>query len=217
MTEPNRNSSTRDLTRRGSLGRGLAMVLCGIALVLLLGGGCVVSKYNGIVTNQENVEAKWSNIDNQYKRRADLIDNLVNTVKGAANFEKELLTELTEARASVGKVQLPDSLPTEPAQLQAYIKAQQGLGSVMGRLFAVSENYPDLKATQNFLALQDQLEGTENRIAVARTDYINSVKTYNASIRKFPGNLVASFGDFEKAAQLTAPESVRTVPPVNFE
>ena len=87
----------------------------------------------------------------------------------------------------------------------------------MGRLFAVSENYPDLKATQNFLALQDQLEGTENRIAVSRTDYINSVKTYNASIRKFPGNLVASFGDFEKAAQLTSPESVRTVPPVNFE
>ena len=94
------------------------MILGGIAFVLLLGGGCVVSKYNGIVTNQENVEAKWSNIDNQYKRRADLIDNLVNTVEGAANFEKKLLTELTEARASVGKVQLPDSLPTDPAQLQ---------------------------------------------------------------------------------------------------
>ena len=217
MTEPNQISSTRTSNQRGSLGRGLAMFLGGTALILLLGGGCVVSKYNGIVTNQEDVEAKWSNIGNQYKRRADLVDNLVRTVKGAADFEKGLLTELTAARASVGRVQMPDRLPTDPAKLKAYMEAQKGLGSVMGRLFAVAENYPDLKATENFLTLQSQLEGTENRIAVARTDYINSVKTFNASIRKFPGNLVASFGDFEKAAQLTVEESARTVPEVSFE
>lgn len=217
MNEWTRVPSTDFRHVRGSLGRGLAIVLGGIVLVLLLGGGCAVSKYNGIVTNQEDVEAKWSNIQNQYKRRADLVDNLVGVVKGAANFEKDLLTDLTEARASVGRVQLPDTLPTDPAKLQAYVQAQQGLGSVMGRLFAVSENYPELKATANFLTLQDQLEGTENRIAVARTDYINSVKNYNASIRKFPGNLVASFGGFEKAAQLTVPESATEVPEVSFE
>ena len=209
----------RDLrpSERGAIGRVLAVGLGIFVLLMLIGGGCTISKYNQIVTNQEDVEAKWSGIDNQYKRRADVIGNLVTTVQEAADFEKGLLTELTEARASVGRVQLPSELPTDPAQLQAFMQAQQGLGSVLGRLFAVSENYPNLKANENFLALQDQLEGTENRIAVARSDYINSVKTYNTSIRRFPGNFIASFGGFEKAAQLTVEPESREVPEVSFE
>src|SRR5262249_54289360 len=150
----------------------------------------------------EKTTAAWSEIDNQYKRRYDLIPNLVETVKGAADFEKSTLTAVVEARAAVGRVQMPDKLPTDPAQLDAYIKAQQGLSGALGRLFAVAENYPQLKATQNFLSLQDQIEGTENRIAVARRDYIDAVRVYNTSIRAFPGNLIAGLFNFEPAATL---------------
>src|SRR5690606_12218432 len=132
-----------------------------------------IGKYNSLVTEREKVAAAWSEIDNQYQRRYELIPNLVETVKGAADFERSTLEAVVEARASVGRVQLPAELPTDPAQLDAYLRAQQGLGAALGRLFAVAESYPQLKATQNFLSLQDQLEGTENRIAVARRDYID--------------------------------------------
>ncbi|MCP3914658.1 MAG: LemA family protein [bacterium] len=199
--------------RRG--GAGLA-VLAGLLLFVVVIGGCGVSQYNGIVSAEEQTQASWGEIDNQYKRRFDLIPQLVETVKGAANFEKEVLTEVTEARASVAKLELPSEMPTDPAQIDAILKAQQGLGSALSRLFAVSERYPELKATAGFRDLQSQLEGTENRIAVARRDYIDSVKDYNSKIRKFPGNLVASSFGFDKLTQPAAEEAEREVPKVDF-
>src|SRR5262245_19010966 len=153
----------RNSARTGE--RGFAKLGCAIAVGVLVAdalvvGAVLVGRYNSLVTRQEKVEASWSEIDNQYKRRFDLVPQLVETVKGAADFERSTLEALTEARASVGRVQLPPGLPRDPAQLQAYIEAQQGLGAALGRLFAVAEAYPTLQATQNFRSLQDQLEGT---------------------------------------------------------
>ncbi len=197
-------------TRRG--GRVLAVVL----IVLVAVGVVAFTSYNGLVSRKEKVAAAWSEIDNQYKRRNDLVPNLVATVQGAADFEKSTLTAVTDARASVGRAQLPKDVPTDEKQLTAYINAQQGLSSALGRLFSVAENYPDLKASAGFRDLQVQLEGTENRITVARTDYIEAVRDYNAAIQKVPGNLVAGFGSFAPAAQLTIPEAERAVPKVDF-
>jgi len=202
--------------------RGMAKLGCliaaGAVLVLaLILGGMLVSRYNGLVTQQEKARAAWSEIDNQYKRRYDLVPQLVETVKGAADFERSTLEAVTEARASVGRVQLPAGLPTDPAQLQAFVAAQQGLGSALGRLFAVAEQYPQLKATQNFLSLQDQLEGTENRIAVARRDYIEAVRGYNTYQRRFPTNLVAGVFGFDPLAQLEAGAAERETPKVEFD
>ncbi len=157
----------RDVRRGGAL----AVVLVILVIAVLI-GAVGFSTYNGLVSRHENVAAKWSQIDNEYKRRNDLVPNLVATVQGAANFEKSTLTAVTEARASVGRAQLPKDVPTDEKQLNAYIAAQQGLGSALGRLMVVAENYPDLKASAGFRDLQHQLEGTENRITVARTDYI---------------------------------------------
>lgn len=204
-----------NLRERGAMNAGLVLFLVVVILLLLVGGGSI-STYNGLVTRKEKVAASWSQIDNQYKRRNDLVPNLVATVQGAANFEKSTLTAVTEARASVGRAQLPKDVPTDEKQLAAYIAAQQGLGSALGRLMVVAENYPDLKASQSFRDLQVQLEGTENRIAVARTDYIEAVRDYNTSIAKFPGSLVAGFGHMTPAAQLTIPEAERAVPKVDF-
>jgi LemA protein len=208
-------SNFRKLGERRRDGRVLPVLLV-FVVVLVVIGAVAFGSYNGLVSRHENVAAKWSEIDNQYKRRNDLVPNLVATVQGAANFEKSTLTAVTEARASVGRVQLPKEVPTDEKQLAAYIAAQQGLGSALGRLMVVAENYPDLKASQGFRDLQVQLEGTENRIAVARTDYIEAVRDYNASIQKVPGNLVAGFGGFKPAAQLTIPEAERAVPKVDF-
>ena len=202
---------------RGAVGRGCLVALVVAAVLVLLVGGLLVGKYNGLVARQEQTEAAWSEIDNQHKRRFDLVPQLVNTVKGAANFEQTTLQAVTEARASVGRVQLPSRLPTDPAQLQAYMQAQQSLGAALGRLFAVAEQYPQLKATQNFLSLQDQLEGTENRIAVARRDYIDAVRGYNTYIRRFPNNLMASSFGFERLAQLEIDTEEREVPTVEFD
>ena len=155
--------------RRGAVSRGCAI---GAALlgVLVLFGVIAVGTYNGLVKSQERVDAKWSDVENQYKRRFDLIPNLVATVEGAADFERGVLTDVTEARAKVAQVRLPEGAPTDPEALERYMEAQRGLSGALGRLFAVSENYPQLRATQGFLSLQDQIEGTENRVAVARTD-----------------------------------------------
>ena len=201
---------------RGAVGKGcLIAIAVGVALVVIL-GFLFSGNYNRFVSGQEGIEAAWSEIDNQYKRRFDLIPSLVETVKGAADFERSTLTEVTEARASVGKLQLPSNLPTDPGQLNAYMNAQNSLGGALGRLMVVVERYPELKANQNFLSLQDQLEGTENRIAAARRDYIDTVKNYNTSIRKFPGNLIAGMFGFERAAQIEASEEERQRPEVNF-
>ena len=210
------------LTQQLPRQRGSAKIGClaaaGVALLLvLIVGGIFMGRYNKLVTTQETIEAAWSEIDNQYKRRFDLIPQLVKTVQGAADFEKSTLEAVTEARASVGRAQLPAGLPTDPAQLQAYVQAQQGLGAALSRLMVVVERYPEIKANQNFLSLQDQLEGTENRIAVARRDYIEAVRIYNTTRRRFPANLIAGMFGFDKQPQLEFDAAERETPQVEFD
>ncbi len=210
------------LTQQPPRQRGFAKIGClaavGVAVLLvLIVAGISMGSYNKLVTTQETIEAAWSEIDNQYKRRFDLIPQLVKTVQGAADFEKSTLKAVTEARASVGRAQLPAGLPTDPAQLQSYVQAQQGLGSALARLMVVVERYPDIKANQNFLSRQDQLEGTENRIAVARRDYIESVRVYNTTRRRFPANLIAGMFGFDKQPQLEFDEAERETPQVEFD
>ena len=210
------------LTQQLPRQRGSAKIGClaaaGVALLLvLIVGGMFMGRYNKLVTTQETIEAAWSEIDNQYKRRFDLIPQLVKTVQGAADFEKSTLEAVTEARASVGRAQLPAGVPTDPAQLQAYVQAQQGLGAALSRLMVVVERYPEIKANQNFLSLQDQLEGTENRIAVARRDYIEAVRIYNTTRRRFPANLIAGMFEFEKQPQMQFDAAERETPQVEFD
>jgi LemA protein len=187
-----------------------------LLLLLLIVGGTGVSKYNQLKSRRVNVERAWAEIDNQYKRRYELIPNLVETVKGAADFEKTTLTDLTEARASVGRAQLPDTLPSDPAQLEAYMRAQQNLSGALSRLLLVAENYPQLRATENFRSLQDQLEGTENRIAVARRDYVDAVAAYNTTVETFPANVVAGLAGMEKMPQFSGAPEEKAVPKVDF-
>jgi LemA protein len=201
--------------RRGALSTGLIVLLVIVGLLFLV-GACGVQSYNGLADKRTKVDANWSQIDNQYKRRYELVPNLVETVKGGAKFEQETLTAVVEARAKVGQAQLPSSVPTDPVQLQAYIAAQQGLSGALGRLFALSENYPALRATQGFLDLQAQLEGTENRIAVARKDYIDAVQAYNSQLARFPGNLIGGMFGHEERPQLSIPVEERAVPKVDF-
>ncbi len=192
-------------------------IVLGVLVLLVLGiGGCGVGKYNSLARGKASIDAGWAEIDNQYKRRNDLVPNLVETVKGVANFEQKTLTDVTEARAAVGRLQMPSTLPTDPAQLDAYIKAQQGLSGALGRLFAVSENYPALTATASFRDLQSQIEGTENRITVARRDYIDAIKGYEVARTTFPGNFVAGLFHFEKIPQPTIAPEERSVPKVDF-
>jgi LemA protein len=195
------------------IGAGIVGVLVLVALVL---GLTVKGKYNDLVTRRETVASRFAEVDNQYRRRNDLIDNLVATVRGSANFEQATLRDVTEARASVGRAQLPSNLPTDPDQLQAYINAQQQLGGALSRLLVVSEQYPQLRSTEGFRDLQVQIEGTENRITVARRDYIESARQYNTSLRVFPGNLIAGFFNFEPAAQFEATVEERATPKVDF-
>ena len=186
-------------------------------VIALIVGAVLAGRYNGLVSLDEKTQAAWSEVDNQYKRRYDLIPQLVATVQGAANFERSTLEAVTEARASVGRAQLPPGLPSDPARLESYMEAQQGLSAALGRLFAVVESYPELKANQNYLSLQDQLEGTENRIAVARRDFIDSVRGYNTYLRRFPTNLVAGLFGFDARPQLEIDEAEREAPKVAFE
>jgi LemA protein len=219
---PNENQVTSTSpcpSRRGAVSKGCLIgggVVAALLLLVVLFGSVFAGKYNQIKRERVKAEAQWAEIDNQYKRRYELVPNLVETVKGAADFEKSTLEAVTEARASVGRAQLPGNVPTDPAQLQAYIQAQQGLSGALSRLFAVAENYPQLKATQNFLSLQDQLEGTENRIATARRDYIEAVRGYNTSVETFPGNVIAGMFGFHPMPQLEVSVEVRTVPKVDF-
>ncbi len=159
-----------------------------IVLAPMLIAGCGV---NTIPTKDEAAKAQWAEVQNQYQRRADLIPNLVETVKGYATQEREVLTQVTEARASATQVKVDASTITDPAAFEKYAAAQDQLSGVLGRLMMIQERYPDLKSNQNFLALQSQLEGTENRIAIARRDYNAAVQSYNTEIRTFPGALWA--------------------------
>jgi len=189
------------------------LVVVGVLLLALLGlGGCGIGSYNGIVTKDEAATAAWSEIQNQFQRRFDLIPQLVETVKGAKDFEQSTLAAVVEARASVGKMALPD----DPAKLQAFVQAQDQLSGALSRLLVVAESYPDLKTSKNFLSLQDELAGTENRIAVARRDFIDRTKEYNAAIRRFPASVVAGMFGFEARPQLELPANVSERPVIDF-
>ncbi len=171
--------------------------------------------YNTMVSMDENVKGQWSNVENAYQRRADLIPNLVKTVKGYADFEQETLTKVVEARASATQVKV-DPANLTPEALQQYQQAQNQVGSALSRLLLVVERYPDLKANQNFLELQAQLEGTENRIAVERRNFNDGVKEYNSYIRAFPRVIYAGWFGFEKKAYFEATEGSDKVPEVQF-
>jgi LemA protein len=173
---------------------------------------------NKVPTNDENVAAAWSQVQNQYKRRADLIPNLISTVKGYAAHEKEVFTEVTEARTNVGKLTITPEVLSDPKAFAMFEKAQDDLSSALSRLMMVSERYPALKSDKNFLALQTQLEGTENRIAVARKDYIAAVKVYNIELRTIPGRWVAAFlyPDATIKQTFSATEAEQKTPEVKF-
>lgn len=174
--------------------------------------------YNTIPSQEENAKAKWADVENDYQRRADLIPNLVNTVQGYAKQEREVLTNVVEARAKATQVKLDASQLSDPQKLKQFQDAQNQLSGALGRLMAISENYPDLKSNQNFLALQSQLEGTENRIAVARRDYIDAVRAYNTTLKTFPGLLWAStmFRSNKPMAEFTAADTAKVPPQVKF-
>lgn len=169
--------------------------------------------YNTIQSQDEEVKAAWSEVINQYQRRADLIPNLVNTVKGYAEQEKEILLGVTEARARVGAIQASPELVNDPAALDRFMKAQGDMTSALSRLLVVAENYPQLKSDQNFRDLQAQLEGTENRITVARNRYIQSVRTYNTHIRQFPVNLTAMVFGYKEKANFTVENEAEIAKP----
>ena len=190
--------------------RGLALAIAGLALA-----GCGV---NTIPTLQERAKAAWSEVLNQYQRRADLIPNLVETVKGYAAQESKVLTEVVEARAKATQVTLPPDILTNPDAFKRFQEAQSELSGALARLLAVVENYPDLKSNQNFLALQSQLEGTENRISIARRDYITAVRDYNTELRTIPGRWWRAllYPDAELMQNFTVAEETTTVPEVKF-
>jgi LemA protein len=171
--------------------------------------------YNSIVKMDEDTKAKWGTVQSQYQRRADLIPNLVATVKGVANFEKSTLTAVTEARAKATSIQV-DPTKLTPETIQKYQAAQGQLSTALGRLLVASENYPNLKANENFTALQAQLEGTENRISVARMDFNNSVQLYNSAIREFPANLTAKMFGFAPKGYFQADAASQAAPKVSF-
>lgn len=186
-----------------------------ILAVVVIFGGCGVSKYNNIVRQDQAVKGKWSNVEAQYQRRADLIPNLVATVKGAANFEKETLTQVMEARAKATQITIKGDDLT-PEKVQQYQAAQGQLSTALGRLLAVSEAYPELKANQNFRDLQAQLEGTENRITVARNDFTTTVQEFNSTVSTFPNNIVAGFGGFKAKEYYMADKGSENAPKVQF-
>jgi LemA protein len=191
-------------------GAGLAALL--LCLTLTACG------YNNIPTLEEQAKAKWADVQNNYQRRADLIPNLVATVQGYAKQEKDVLTAVVEARAKATQTKIDVSQLTDPEKLKQFQDAQNQLSGALGRLLAISENYPDLKSNQNFLALQSQLEGTENRITVARRDYIEAVRAYNTELKTFPGLLWAAtfFRSNKPMAEFTATDNAQTVPQVKF-
>lgn len=174
-----------------------------------------ISGYNGLVSKEEGVNQTWANVESAYQRRSDLIPNLVNTVKGYAEHESETLQAVTDARAKATSINIDPATAT-PEQVAAYMEAQQGVGSALGRLIAVSESYPELKANENFRDLQAQLEGTENRIKVERDRYNEAVKTFNVQIRRFPTNILASMFGFEKRSMFEAQEGAEVAPVVEF-
>ncbi|GAA4407177.1 LemA family protein [Nibrella viscosa] len=193
------------------MSRGLLII---VALVLIFSFfGC--STYNGMVQKDTNVQEKWANVQTQYQRRADLIPNLVRTVQGVANFEKSTLQSVIEARANATSIRLNADQLT-PENVARFQQAQEQLGGSLSRLLAVAENYPQLRATQNFSELQAQLEGTENRIAVARNDFNTAVRDYNQSVRTFPNNIFAGMFGFNVRGFFEASAAAQQAPTVQF-
>ena len=188
-----------------------------IAAAVVLLCGITYSSYNKLVLLDEETSSAWSQVENQYQRRYDLIPNLVNTVKGYAKHEESVLRELTEARSKAGGViSVDSSILDDPEKMAEFQKVQNELGASLQRLLAVTENYPELKANQNFLALQDELEGTENRISVERKRFNYSVKAYNSTMRRFPMNLLAGMFGFEKKNYFAAEAAAAKAPEVQF-
>jgi LemA protein len=199
-----------------ALGCGGVVVILVVLVVVV--GLAVVGSYNRLVKLDQNVNEKWAQVQNVYQRRADLIPNLVSTVAGAANFEKSTLIAVTQARASVGQVKLdPNKAPTDAAQLEQFQQAQGQLSNALSRLLVVSERYPELRANQNFLSLQAQLEGTENRISVERGNFNEAVKAYNTAVRTFPTNLFAGMLGFPPRPFFNAQPGAEAAPTVKFD
>jgi LemA protein len=191
--------------------------LFAIIFLVCIGSSLSGCGYNTIPTKEEEAKARWSDVQNQYQRRADLIPNLVATVQGYAKQEKDVLTSVIEARAKATQIRVDPSQLTDPEKLKQFQDAQNQLTGALGRLLVVTENYPDLKSNANFLALQSQLEGTENRISVARRDYIDAVRSYNTEIRTFPSIIWAKtvFGS-KPMAEFAANEGAQAPPTVKF-
>lgn len=192
--------------------KSVTIILAVVAVIVII-GAWVAKGYNGLVVAQENVENAWSQVENQYQRRADLIPNLVNTVKGYAAHESETLEAVVAARAKATGVTVEN---LDEASIKAFAQAQNEVGSALGRLLAVAEAYPDLKANENFKTLQEQLEGTENRITVARNAFNDSAKTYNVAVRRFPNNIIAGMFGFEKKGYFEASAGAESAPVVQF-
>jgi LemA protein len=190
----------------------LSIVLIAAGLLIFI-NGC--GTFNTFVDQEENVSNAWSKVQSEYQRRSDLIPNLVNTVRGYADFEQETLTQVMEARARATQVQI-DPANLTPEALNSFQNAQAGLSQSLGRLLVTIERYPELKANQNFLELQAQLEGTENRIRVARNNFNDAVTNYNRSIRRFPNSLYAGIFGFDRKAQFEADQTAQTAPKVEF-
>ncbi|MBQ0143222.1 MAG: LemA family protein [Prevotellaceae bacterium] len=188
------------------------LILIAVVVIAVIWG---ISVYNGLVNKDEVVSQAWSNVETQYQRRADLIPNLVNTVKGYAQHEENTFKEITEARTRATSINIDPTNMTEE-DLQKFQQAQSEVGSALSRLIAVAENYPELKASENFQELQTQLEGTENRIQKSRTDFNEAVKEYNVSVRRFPGNIIASMSGFDTKANFKSEEGSDKAPSVEF-
>lgn len=194
--------------------KSVIILLAILAVVAIIVMSCI-STYNSLVTMDESVSGQWANVETQYQRRADLIPNLVNTVKGYASHEKETLEGVVQARSQATQIKV-DANDLTPQKLAEYQKAQGAVSSALGKLLAITENYPDLKANQNFLELQAQLEGTENRINVARKNFNDAAQAYNTAIRRFPKSLFAGMFGFEKRTYFEAAEGSEKAPEVKF-
>lgn len=206
MTDKNKNS-----LKKFCITAGIILAAIGIIYNFFAGN------YNKMVSLDEEVSSAWSQVENQYQRRLDLIPNLVNTVKGYASHEESLFTQIAEARSKAGgTVNIDSSITDDPDKFADYQKIQGELSSSLQRLLAVTESYPELKANENFLALQDELAGTENRISVERKRYNDAAKSYNTLIRKFPANIVANMNGFEKKPYFEADSQAKTAPAVEF-
>ncbi|MCK5520051.1 MAG: LemA family protein [Candidatus Marinimicrobia bacterium] len=192
------------------------MVIIAIVVVIFMLYRSFSSTYNNLVVMEEGVNGSWAQVENQYQRRMDLIPNLVETVKGYASHEKETFTEVANARSSVGKMQITPEILNNPQLMQKFNAAQNTLSGALSRLMVVAEKYPDLKANTNFLSLQDQLEGTENRIAVERRRFNGNVQGYNTIIRRFPTTMIAGMMGFEKKAYFESTAGAENAPKVSF-